>query len=144
MDPIKKFTLTEEHKEAMKKAMSDMVDKQFEVFAANYDNLFKQLPYAMMENMSEAQASDFVSLVVKEAVEGLQRSAEAVSRETSRVINDPEKMEKVRQSFMDKLGIKPTDSDEEIATRMQEAGSEGGKVFSETLKNLKPSKVVDE
>ena len=101
MSVLDKFALKPEHKEEVKKAFADMIDRQFDSFQDSYAAAFKGLPYEVLENMTDKQAYELVGLVIKEATDGMRSGLEALDREMKKLAGDPERMEAVRKKFME-------------------------------------------
>ena len=101
MSVLDKFILKPEHKEEFKKELVDMIDKQFDAYQESYSKAFKGLPYEVLENMTEKQASELITLVVNEATSSMKFSLEALAKEMKKVADDPEKMDAIRKKFME-------------------------------------------
>ena len=104
MSVLDKFTLKPEHKDGFKKALADMIDKQFDGFQDSYLAAFKGLPYEVLEGMTEKQAADFVGLVVSEAAANVKAGFEALGKEMRKIADDPARMDEVRRKFMESAG----------------------------------------
>lgn len=103
MSVLDKFTLQPEHKEEFKKALVDMIDKQFDEFQDSYLAAFKGLPYEVLENMTEQQAFDLISLVIKEATESMKVGLVTLKKEMAKIAGDPARMDEVRRKFMESI-----------------------------------------
>lgn len=103
MSVLDKFTLKPEHKEEFKKTLVDMIDKQFDEFQDSYSEAFKGLPYEVLESMTEQQAFDLISLVIKEATDSMRVGLKGLSAEMSKIAGDPARMDEVRRKFMESM-----------------------------------------
>ena len=101
MSVLDKFILKPEHREEFKKALVDMIDKQFDEFQDSYSAAFKTLPYEVLENMTEQQAFDLINLVIKEATDSMRAGLKGLSMEMKKIAGDPERMDEVRRKFME-------------------------------------------
>lgn len=100
---LDKLLLSKEHREGFKQALVEMIDKQFDTFQDSFAAAFKSLPYGVLESMTEKEAYEFVSLTVKEAVGALEQSMKALGGQVQKTVNDPERMEKIKREFMERV-----------------------------------------
>ena len=108
-DGMDKFRLTAEHREKIKEAFNELMDRQFEAMEGSYMELFRSLPSGVAESMSPQEAARFVDMVVREAASNISKGAAALQKEVANVAKDGEKMDRIRKEFLDSLGYKEAD-----------------------------------
>lgn len=97
---LEKFRITAEHKEAFKRGVLETLDRQFETLEETYLEIFKGLPYEVVEAMTPREAAGYVDLVVKAAVNNLTKGSEAMRKEMLELLKDKDKMDGIRSAFI--------------------------------------------
>lgn len=103
---LEKFRLTDEHKDAVRKAFLELVEGQLDALEGQYMELFRKLPRDVAERMTPQEAAGYVDMVIREAASVITAGASALHREAAGVMKDEEKMARIRKSFLDGLGFR--------------------------------------
>lgn len=103
---LQKFKMSRSDREAVKKVFMDIIDRQFDSLEGTYMQMFASLPLQTLEEMTEQQASEFVSEVVKGAAGSLMQSSESLRQKVSETAANPERMSSAAKNFMEKMGFK--------------------------------------
>lgn len=128
-DILNKFRLTAKDKEAFKEALWKIIDANFETYENSYADIFKGLPYNVLEGMSEQQAAGFVSEVMKAATDNISNTMKMAREGLQNTLNDEEKMKELREKFVAKVldgGEMTADVTEVPKSTIPEEGADNG------------------
>ena len=103
MDILSKFAMSQKDKKSFADFISNKLIEQFDAYQSSYQNIFKGLPYEVLEGMSQQQAGELLSMVMKEAQGNIARSLDLMKEEFRKVASDEDKMNEIRAKFMESL-----------------------------------------
>lgn len=96
---LDKFKLSKKDRDTFKKTFFDNLEKQLDTIFDASETVFKDLPYTVLESMSQEDASNFVQSVVKEATAMMTKSSDVMKENLDKVLKDEDKMTELREKF---------------------------------------------
>lgn len=102
-DIMDKFRITEKDKALFKEQIISLFDKNFEMYEQNYQQIFKGMPYEVLENMSQEQAGSFVKEVMEQAAKMITQTITLSQKGLQDLLKDEDKMKELRENFAKKV-----------------------------------------